>query len=516
MNRLIISISENYLRALLSSDGTVAYCQTFDISPYHLAAKPLSESSEHDGEEAAVAAFNSPYLIFYEENPQDSNPWVQVLKKIVKQIKSEVEQKIDSTHLIMPVYEIQIDNHKLPKMAAGDVEKIISRKITTDTKEEFPPVKILPAESDAKIQSWFSLYLPTSTINDYKKLFASSTLPLSTVTSPIHAFIDAFRTVRDAIFNSHAIFEIQRGSVDAYYISSDGLLHFQTMSYATSENLADGATEEEQGKALKNKVFKVLNTIFSINSYYNMDHPNIPVQMAWVCGLESGLDEVASALEEAMGVEVGIAPAIPTGNDNESGYVPLIGYAASLEGAIATNYTTASFLKRFPLRKTYGMAIYGITGLMALMIVLNTENRLNKLKKELPPEIKQQGGKKVASSIPNSDSNLKNIDALKKVTSHQFVFYNLFRELANDLPEAVYIESFEYKFKDDKGVLALSAISSLENKHRDSLQLFMQMLDRSPYLKNHQEPTVAPVKKGEEKFLKISITAEVKTFEPKN
>lgn len=517
MTKLILSISDNYLRVLLNRDGNFEYCRTFDIQPLKMSQASSDETEKSvEVEDTAVSAFNSPYLIFYDQKDENQNPWGQVLKKIVKQIKSEINQHVDSIHLIMPSFEVEIDSHQLPKMSNADVEKIVARKITAETKDEFPPVKLLPSESDPKIQNWFSLYIPTTTINDYRKIFASAGIKLSTITTHIHAMIDAFRSVKEAIFNAHAIFEIQRGVVEAYYISNDGLLHFQKMTY-TSNDASEDATEEDKEKSQKHKIFKIINTVFGINSYYHIDHPNIPVQMVWVCGLESGLEDIAAALKDAMGVEAGIAPAIPTGNENETGYVPLIGYASALQDGVATNYTTPSFWQRFPLRKTYGVAIYSLTAFASLIAVMKTEQEYKKIRRELPFEMQQQKGKKmVAAPIKDDASYLKNLDAIKKKTANQFVFYDLFRELANNLPESVHIDSLEYSFKDDKGVVSITAFCKLSPKGDNSLQLFMNMLDASPNLKSHQEPTVSTVKKGDENFLKVVITAEVKPFDKKS
>ncbi len=504
MNALIIDIRDNCLRAVLSNDGILEYCRSFDF-------EPLPTLTGTDTEHAAEAtlkhapAADNPYLIYYDT--EKKNPWDLALKQIITQIYSDIAIPVDSTHLIIPSDEVTIATHHLPKMARTDAQKLIGRKISAETKEEFPPFSIIPAASDQKTQTWCSLYIPTATLQDYRKAFTSCRMRLSSITTPVNAMIDAFRSVREAIFNAHAIFEIQRGFIEAFYISSDGILHFQRLPYASSAITSENSADDEE-KIQKLKIFKIINTIFSVNSNYQNAHPATPVQMAWICGLEGGLDEIATALKEAMGIEVGIAPAMPTGLPEESGYVPLAGFAAALQSNSATTYTTADFFRRFPLHRTSYLIIYAITACVALLAITLTELEFRKLKKELQ---QTQTPKQATGKTPAISENTKNLDDLKKLTSRQFAFYNLFRELATDLPDGVYLENFEYHVKDTKGFIDITALARLDDTIGESMLLtkFMTMLDRSPTLKNHREPTIAVFTRDKDRFLKITVTSEV-------
>jgi hypothetical protein len=505
MNVLIIDIRENCLRAVLSSDGVLEYCKAFDFEP-----TPAPDANEPQAEEPSikhVQAAENPYLLYYDT--EDKNSWNTALKKIVKQIYSDVTTSIDSVHLILPSDEVSVETHQLPKMPQADAFKLIGRKISAESKEEYPPFSIIRGTSDQKTQTWCSLYISTDTLRDYHKLFSACRMRLTSITTPVNAMLDAFRSVREAIFNTHAVFEIQRGFIEAFYISADGILHFQRLPYAASSVTSD-MSEEDADKAQKQKIFKIINTIFSVNSNYQTAHPTTPVQMAWVCGLESGLDEIASALKEAMGIEVGIAPAMPTGHSDESSYVPLAGFAATIQSNTATTYSQADFFRRFPLRKTSGVIIYTLTACAALLAVTLTEREYKQLKKQVQ-QSQQQGSNQDKGKSSAAAAYTNNLDALKKLTSRQFVFYNLFRELANGLPDGVFLESLEYRLKDDKGNIDITALAHLDDKISESKPLtrFMSLVDQSPTLKNHREPLITPLFKDNRQFLKIIITSEV-------
>ena len=213
MNALIIDIRDTCLRAALSNDGVLEYCRTFDFEPL----TPLTETGADTGEEPTrkhPLAEDNPYLIYFDT--EEKNPWDLALKQIIGQIRSDIKNSIDSTHLIIPSDEVTIATHQLPKMSRQDAQKLIGRKITAETKEEFPPFTIIPAASDQKTQTWCSLYVPTATLRDYHKAFSACRMRLSSITTPVNAMIDAFRSVREAIFNAHAIFEIQRGFIEAW------------------------------------------------------------------------------------------------------------------------------------------------------------------------------------------------------------------------------------------------------------------------------------------------------------
>lgn len=506
MNTLIIDIRENGLRALLSNDGLPEYCRTFDFE-----ATPLPDTDTRHTEETTIRhtpASDNPYLLYYDTGK--TNAWNLVLNQIIKEIRSDVKSSIDSTHLIIPFDEVRIATHQLPKMSHADSLKLIERKVSAESKEEFPPFSIIPASSDQKTQTWFSLYIPSITLKDYRKAFASCQLRLSSITTPVNAMINAFQSVRDAIFNTYAVFEIHRGFVEAYYITVDGILHFERLPYAKTSASPDGGAEEAD-KSQKLKLFKIINTIFRINSNYQSTNPQIPVQMAWVCGLESGLADIAEALKEAMGIDVATAPTKPTGLPDESGYVPLSGFASALLHGSATSYSAADFFRRFPLRKTSGIFIYAISACAALLTFTLTEREFRNLTKQAKQLQQATDSKTGRSRSSAASAYTKNIEALQKLTSRQIVFYNLFRELATELPDGLYLENLEFQLKDNKGIINITAFSRLDDKLAETMLLskYMAMFDRSPHLKNHREPNITVIAREKERLLKITVTSEV-------
>lgn len=482
MNQLIIHIHERTVRALVYQDGAPGFARSYEYV-----------SSEMAADDEAV-----------------KSPTALQLPEILKAIRLECGCSVNETHLILPPEDFLTSHHTTPKIPRGDAEKIISRKISAETKEEFPSFSIMPASSDQKSQTWTALYVPGATLNRYHKTFASAKLKLKSVTTATNAMMDAFKTVREAIFNAHAIFEIVGGYVEAYYITSEGMLLNERLAYIPTANTSE-IVEVDPDKSLKQLLFKIINTIFRINSHYQAENSQTPVQLAWVCGDVSGLDEIATALKEAMSIEVAIAPPISNGMDNESAFVPLAGYVAAFQAGSAVTYSVVPFLRRFPVRKTYGVILYAVVSALAFLAFFLTEKEYRALKKQVSNYSLQNSKTSSKAKSPQ----LKNLEQLKKLTANQMVFYPLFRELANELPDGVFLENIDYKFKDDKGVVVITALAPLESKlfKTDFPSRIMALFDRSAVLQNHREPVISTVSKDNKNFLKLTFTSEVKAVD---
>ncbi len=505
MNALIIDIRETSLRAVFRNDaGVLEYSRTFDFESSKDIHGKIGGNQENGIQNTES---DNPYLV------GSHNLWEFELKETLQKIRADIRTTIDATHLIIPPYEVVTAIHQLPRMPRQDAEKLILRKISADSQEESPPFSIIPGTSNQKTQIWHSLYIPSSTLKLYRKAFAFSKLRLSSITTPVNAMINAFQSVREAIFTTHAVFEIHRDFVEAYYISGDGILYFERIPCSTSDASPENSTEENE-KVQKFRLFKILNTIFRVNSNYQAANPDIPVQMGWVCGFETSLDDIATALKEAMGIEFGIAPAIPGGLPDENRYVPLVGFANALMNETATSYSTADFFHRFALRKTSGLIVYVVTICAALLTITITEREYRRVQKQVQLPSDQ---KLVKSKASASAGYTKNLEALKMATSRQFVFYHLFRELAANLPDGVYLENLEFHQKNDKGFFDITALARLDDKIAESMLLskFMSMLDNSPTLKNHREPGISVFTRDKGRFLKITVTSEVDPLDAK-
>ena len=79
------------------------------------------------------------------------------------------------------------------------------------------------------------------------------------------------------------------------------------------------------------------------------------------------------------------------------------------------------------------------------------------------------------------------------------------------LPDGVLLENLEFRLKDDKGLLDITATARLSNNIGESMLLsrVMAMLDQSPTLSNHRDPSITVVPMEKERYLKITVTSEV-------
>ncbi|HIJ80632.1 MAG TPA: hypothetical protein HPP76_02865 [Desulfuromonadales bacterium] len=481
MNSLIVDIRETVVRAVVCINDIPGYHRTFPFKG------PEGEGGLLTHPEGALT-----------------------LPEILAAIRKECGSTIDEANLILPARDVTLTQETTPRVSVEDAEKIIRRKISGQTNEEFPPFSILPSTVDQKTQHWNVLHVPTATLKQYIKLFSGARLKLKNITAPLNAIDDSFRSIRESIFNAHAVFDIVGGYVDACFISSDGVIRTECLPYLKDVSTAGHEPTDE--KALKHRLFHIIDTIFRIHSHFQIDNKNIPVQLAWVCGDIHGLDDIAEAVKEAMSIEVAIAPAMPTGMPDESGYVPLIGFMAALQNGTATTYTPAAFLKRFPLHKTYGIAIYALTGLLAIFTVAVTETEYRRLKARSKSATAQSGK---PSSAAVGYAKLQ--DSLKKLIAPQFIFYHFFRDLANNLPNGVFLDNLEYHFKDDKGVLEATARFPVNARTSKTalLSRLNTMFNRPPAVKKIAEPKMTVDTVNTQRQQKITFTSEVVPLDTK-
>jgi hypothetical protein len=171
-------------------------------------------------------------------------------------------------------------------------------------------------------------------------------------------------------------------------------------------------------------------------------------------------------------------------------------------------------LRRFPLRKKFGMIVYIVTVILGALFIFTTEYRHSRLKKLADDEKKQLVTQKASHAA--SAVFAKNLDLLRKLSGNQIAFYPIFKELAMSLPVGVYLDSFSYSNKDSRDTVDLSAsfTHSSDLGTQKTLTRLMEVMDRSPYLRNHSEPSVISGTREQKKVMTVKFTCEVTPRDP--
>jgi hypothetical protein len=236
-----------------------------------------------------------------------------------------------------------------------------------------------------------------------------------------------------------------------------------------------------------------------------------PLQKVWLCGTDATIPELATTLQDAMDVETSLLlPAGPADDQTlEYPFTALKGLQQAYYDDVLVNFMHPDLLRRFPLRKKSGMLIYIATALLAVSVVLTTEYRHVRLKKQADSAKKALIAQK--QSQATTASFAKNLDLLRKLSGSQVMFYPIFRELAMNLPDGVYLDSFSYSSKDNHDTVDISAtfLHSSDLGTQKTLTRLMESMKRSPYLSHYREPSVISATKDLKKAMTVKFTCEV-------
>jgi len=423
------------------------------------------------------------------------------LAGILGSIRNDAGIGLDQVHIIIPSAEVQSDTHRLPRMPQQEALRLLSRKTAEKTGDDALIINITPMAIEQNSQEWLTEYVPSDTLRSYKKEFAAAGLKLKTVSTALDSTLHAVAHIRDSIFNAHAIYEINSNTIEAYYVSVSSLLLHETLPISDYDDL-NPAPDTERDR--KRRVFTILDRLYHVNSQYLAAHPMTPLQKVWLCGTDTTINELSTALQEAMDVETGLLS-----DDKDGSCIALKGFVTACQGGHVVNYMHPDLLRRLPLRTKTGLLVYIATALLAAYLVISTEYRHARLTKLNTEEKKALAAQKLSQAT--SAAFAKNLDLLRRLSGSQVRFYPVFRELAMSLPDGVYLDSFSYSSKDSHDTIDLSATfrQSSDLGTQKTLSRLVEVMDRSPYLHNHREPSVISATRELKKVMTVKFSCEV-------
>ena len=478
MADLFLDIRDRYIRAIVSDNGEVRFKGEY----------PLQSNGNTTGS--------------HNDQPGDQQPVsADELGSVVSTIRLDSGIALDHAHLIIPPSNVQVSTQRLPRMPQQDALTLLTRKTAERTSDETPQISIIPMSIDQNHQEWLTEYIPSTILRAYRSDFASARLKLKTVTTVLDSVLHAVSPIRESIFNAHAIFEINSTCVVAYYISSSSLLLHETLSLAHDEEYNN---PRDTDRAEKKHMFAILDLVYRVNAQFQSAHPMTPLQKVWLCGTEKSITELSVTLQDAMDVET----ALLAGGE-ENAFAALLGFVQAHKNGDVTNFLHPEILRRFPLRKKKGLLIYIATALLTAFIIVSTEFRHSRLSKQAAIEKRNLAALK--SSQAASASFAKNLDFLRKLSGSQTVFYPILRELAMNLPDTVYLDSFIFSGKDNQESIDISVSFSQTSDlgTQKTLTRLMEVMNHSPYLKHYREPSVTSISKEQRKTMTVKFTCEV-------
>lgn len=485
MADLFLDIRDRHIRAIATENEVVRFQKAYPLKP--------AEGRGHTRQDLPSAGHAS--LLEGE------------LADILSRIRLDAGVSLDQAHLILPSADVQFTTHVLPRMPQQEALRLLTRKSVAKPGDESPQINLVPMALEQNNQTWLAEYITTDTLKVYKKEFGTSHLKLKTVTTALDATLHAVASIRESIFNAHAIFEVNTHSIAAYYISASCLLFHETLEINENSDYYDGLDAERNQKR---RLFAILDLLYRINSQYLSSNPMNPLQKVWLCGTDASIPELVTALQDAMEVETSMLPAGQTdGQVTECQFIALKGLQKAYHDGVIVNFMHPDLLRRFPLRKKSGMLVYIATALLAAFFVITTEYRHIRLKEQAVDEKKALAAQKASQAT--SATFAKNLELLRKLSGSQVMFYPIFRELAMSLPDGVYLDSFSYLSKESRDTIDISAtfLQSSGLGTQKTLTRLMEVMNRSPYLNHYREPSVTSSTRELKKAMTVKFTCEV-------
>jgi hypothetical protein len=171
-------------------------------------------------------------------------------------------------------------------MSMADARKIVERGLAAEL-GEIPILQLTPLATEEKQQAFLAEYLRRGTAVDYQALVRAAGPRLQTLTTTLQADLAAIAPRRAGILQGQALYDIDDSGVDAFFMTSDVLLHYERVSFP----LLEGTEEEGESseRARRRRLFAVVNTIYGCQSTFLQAHPRQALDGAWLVGSGSTL-----------------------------------------------------------------------------------------------------------------------------------------------------------------------------------------------------------------------------------
>lgn len=433
------------------------------------------------------------------------------LQDLVAILVAKAGRKPERAHLVIADEQVEFSTYRLQEMPQADVEKIILRSIASTSGEKDPIFRLTPLAPQQDKNVYLAEQIRRGTILRLRQHFADSGLQLVSISTGLQANLAAFAVHRDEILQAHVIFDISPEAVTATFLSSTEVLHHETQPIQETEWDADSESDTaSRGRALKRRLFAILNVIHGIYSQYMLTNPLAPVEKVWLCGPESSSEGLAESLFDAMDVEVAAFDLLAGQHDESHALTPLAGLVTAQGKAGYVNFIPDEILK--PVRisnRALALAAGGIVALTLIAVGVTSQLEIRRLERQIKNESAEVLALQVAAEAERDQA--ESLRFLKTLNDAAPQLYATLGEIANRLPAEVQLDGLNYHQENDIERLELLAVTRHETPWQNEriFTALMAALDGAQHMSCKQEPDIAMLRSGEEKLIKIKVTCQM-------
>ncbi len=416
----------------------------------------------------------------------------------------------DQLQLLLPTREVGIHSFRLQQMSLADARKIVQRGITAELGES-PILQLTPLATEERQQTFLAEFLRRGTAVDYQAKVRAAGLRLQALTTALQANLAAIASRRAGILQAQALYDIDESGVEALFLTSDVLLHYERVSFPTVE----GTEEEGEGdlesreRARRRRLFAIVNTIYGCQSTFLQAHPRQALDGAWLCGSDCALPGVAEALADALGCEVAPAGLNGLPETESDRFAALLGMAGALGEGTLANLLPEDLARRvrLPWQKIVAAgAVLAVLGLGAFGAI--SERRFQHLNQEVAAARKQLAGLETSLVRERSRGTAA---VLSSLTAGQIDFYPQLRILADAFPPQMTLEKVRFVATGSGGNLELAAVTP-DPSDLDRTRLLSRFENVCSALaggRSNGPPKITLVTEGAERLLRMDLACSL-------
>lgn len=429
------------------------------------------------------------------------------LHRLLTAIASDTGQRIHRAHLVVPDREVTSGTYTLQEMPLDDAAKIIARRIGA-TGGEMEPLLLTLMNTLNRQQTFLTEQFSRQNLASYNDSFAAARIRLKTVTTPLQGLLAAVAPFRAEMLQPHALFSIDGGFVTALFLSATEIHHYVRLPLPTPEAETDGAERSE--RALRRKLFDILNLLHGVYSQFMLDNPHFHMGKAWLCGAEAGIDGLTVSLADAMDIEVDLLQP-PSGiAADDQAFAILAGLAATCDDPKHGNFFADPPVRTLFLRSRGIRLVAAVLLAVAIAgLVIITEGRVVRLNRELAEVGRSAADLK--ASAPEAESLARQLEAIRETAEHRVPFYEILKTLAEKLPDQVQLDSLRYRMGTGGDILELVLVTDVlpEGDQSPVLSAVTGMLDASPSLAQYADPAIAIIRDEDRRLTQLTIACTI-------
>ena len=490
------------IRLLVSDGGQVLCCRSYKRAP---------DSDTLDS--AAVPLTPTNYYRLFEDSPRRSG----VVGEIIDELGKELNLRLDRAFVIPSLEVMPSVQHRMPKMATSDAEKIIARRAATENRGELPIIRLTELNADQNGRTYLAEQLSRDAVSLMQRQFSTGRMKLASIGSSFSSTLAAFEPVRQEMMHPHAILDINTDSVQAFYVNSSELIHYECVTLPPEQEGETEASDDDPEAAARRQrkmMFRIINTLHMIHSRYMTARPHFPVTKVWLCGMACNDREIVEALGDAMDAEVVRADFLQREDVDGHEYVALLGLANSLDRETLVDFIPDDMRSGLRISTESLLAVTAVLSAAIMLIgYFSTESRFRALKTRVAREKAEVAA--LRASNESTRPFARNMESIKGLTGSQVGFYGIFRSLAARLPEGTFLDRFEFRQKDGNGSLDLTVAVQFrsEMSRNRILSRVKTVFDDERQLRRVGEPEISVKEQEGDRLILLKLAYEVKPFE---